>query len=105
MRLLILTYQSATASARPEATAALFSAIFLAHNLTYFEFQVDDQAVFPAEEVYQQLHEDVQDVGLVARKSLKRRIALHVPDRAEIEGLRGQHDGQPGHYRIDLCDT
>jgi hypothetical protein len=29
---------------------------------------MDDQAVFPAEEVYQQLHKDVQDVGLVARK-------------------------------------
>jgi hypothetical protein len=68
MRLLILTYRSATASTRPVATAALFSAIIFAHYLTYFEFQVHDQDVFTAKEVNQQLHEDVQDVGLVARQ-------------------------------------
>jgi hypothetical protein len=47
--------------------------------------------------VDQQLHEDVQDVGLVARMCDKCAQNLHVPDGAEIEGVRGQHDGEPGH--------
>jgi hypothetical protein len=52
--------------------------------------------------VYQQLHEDVQDVGLVARMCDKCAQNLHVPDGAEIEGVRGEHDGEPGHDRVDL---
>ena len=32
---------------------------------TYLEFQVDNQTIFPAQEMYQQLHEYVENICLV----------------------------------------
>jgi len=64
------SYLSVWRGFSPSKGHGYFIRLYLILNVlyrTYFEFKVNNKAVFPAQEMYQQLHKDVENICFITR--------------------------------------